>query len=330
MPDASPQSPLVLVLAGGPDAEREVSLLSSAAIAEGLRASGRYRVNYQVIGRLTAAELRGLEGDVVWPALHGQWGEGGPAQDLLEANGRAYVGCRPRAARLAMDKVASKFLAQAVGANCTTTAVLNPAEDGCPLAFPVVLKPIFEGSTIGLHVVKSAAEWPRARSAAIETGKPYMIEPFIKGTELTAGMVAAWGTPAQAGASKLEAESQKLEALPLIRITPAEGLYDYEAKYTREDTRYEVNPSLPAGVTEHIGQVTGRLAAAMDIRHLCRADFILDDQHKAWFLEVNTMPGFTSHSLVPKAARHAGLEMPELCAHLVDRALAERRSSSEE
>lgn len=323
---------MVLVLAGGPDAEREVSLLSSAAIAEGLRASGRYRVNYQVIGRLSAAELRAMEGDVVWPALHGQWGEGGPVQDLLEAEGRPYVGCRPRAARLAMDKVASKFLAQAVGANCATTAVLNPAEDGCPLAFPVVLKPIFEGSTIGLHIVKSAGEWARARSAAIATGKPYMIEPFIKGIELTAGMIAAQGVRGEAGSLKLEAGGQTLEALPLIRITPAEGLYDYEAKYTREDTRYEVNPSLPAGagVVEHIRQVTGRLAAAMDIRHLCRADFILDDQHKAWFLEVNTMPGFTSHSLVPKAARHAGLQMPELCAHLVDRALAERRLSPEE
>lgn len=324
--------PTVLVLAGGPDAERDVSLLSAAAIAEGLRASGRFRVNHQVIGRATGAEIRAMEGDVIWPALHGKWGEGGPAQDLLEADGRPYVGCRPRAARLAMDKVASKFIAQAAGARCATTAVMDPKDDGCPLPFPVVLKPIFEGSTIGLFIVKSAAQWPAARSAAAASGKPYMIEPYIKGIELTAGMIdrgeQEGGTGrGQAGDGKRVAHAARLSSLPLIRITPAEGLYDYEAKYTREDTRYEVNPALPPEVTHQIGEVTGRLAQAMGVRHLCRADFILDDQGMAWFLEVNTMPGFTSHSLVPMAARAAGLEMPTLCALLVERALAEGGSS---
>lgn len=305
--------PTLLILAGGPDAEREVSLLSAAAITDALRASGRWVVHHQVIDRPTLADLRAMPGDVIWPALHGPWGEGGGIQDLLELDGRPYVGCRPHAARLAMDKVATKFFAQAAGARCAPTAVFNPRDEGCPLPFPIVLKPIFEGSTLGLHIVRNSAEWPAARDAAARSGKPYLIEPFIKGTEITAGMID-------------RGEGQgRLSTLPLIRITPADGLYDYEAKYTREDTRYEVDPPIDRSITQHIGEVTARITQSMGVRHLCRADYILDDEGTAWFLEVNTMPGFTSHSLVPKAARHVGIEMPELCAGLVERARSDHR-----
>ncbi|MDX2114924.1 MAG: D-alanine--D-alanine ligase [Planctomycetota bacterium] len=301
----------VLVLAGGPDAERPVSLMSGRAVAEALASSGRFTVNYVEIDRPTGKELSSLDGDVVWPVLHGPFGEGGPMQDLLEAGGRPYVGCGPRAARLAMDKVASKSVAMQAGLNVHPTCVLKAGDEGLPLPLPVVVKPVFEGSTIGLFICRSEEEWRRAHAEAARSGKAYMVEPYVPGKELTLGVLDR-GTPG-GGAN--------MRALPWIHIAPADGLYDYEAKYTREDTVYRIDPELPQVVREQTARQVEVLARLMGIRHLCRADFILDDEDRAWFLEVNTMPGFTGHSLVPKAAGAMGLDMPSLCAHIVDRAL---------
>ena len=212
----------VLVLAGGPDAEREVSLTSARAIADALTASGRYQVKHQVIARATLAELRAMPGDVIWPALHGRWGEGGPLQDLLVALGRPFVGCGPSAARLAMDKVASKTYALQAGLDTRPMCILDPADPVRPLPLPLVAKPIFEGSTVGLHVCRTEEQWTKAHAAAGASRMPYMIEPFIKGRELTLGLIDKGAGPAAAGRSTLR-------ALPLIEIIPADGLYDYEA-----------------------------------------------------------------------------------------------------
>lgn len=306
----------VLVLAGGPDSEREVSLTSARAVATALEASGRFNVNHQVIDRLGSAELRSLSGDIVWPVLHGPFGEGGPMQDLLEQDGRPYVGCGPAAARLAMDKVASKSFAARAGLDVKPTAILNPRETGRPFPLPVVVKPIFEGSTIGLFICRTEAQWQHAYEATKASGRPSMVEPYVKGRELTLGMIAE-----RPGAATFR-------ALPLIEIVPAEGLYDYEAKYTRDDTKYLMNPELGEPLRNRLIEGMRTLSREMNLRHLCRADFILDDESRAWFLEVNTMPGFTGHSLVPMAAASVGLEMPSLCAHLVECALESAGESS--
>lgn len=305
----------VLVLGGGPDAEREVSLRSSRAVSAATEQSGRFAVRYEVIGRPTLADLRRLPGDVIFPVLHGRWGEGGPLQELLAQDGRPFVGCGAPAARLAMDKVATKSLALAIGCPATATAILDPRDEGLPLPLPFVVKPVHEGSTVGLFVCRTPDEWRAAHRSSAESGKACMIEPYIKGRELTVGVVDR-------------------AALPIIEITPADGLYDYEAKYNRDDTRYDVNPRLPAGVGERIVADTLKLAAAMGVRHLCRVDFMLDAQGRPWLLEVNTMPGFTDHSLVPMAARATppggpGLEMPALCARLVELALRDAQGGAE-
>lgn len=295
----------VLVLGGGPDAEREVSLKSSRAVAEALKRAGSFAVNYQVVNTPTRDELRGMSGDVVFPVLHGRWGEGGPLQDLLAADGRPFVGAGPMGARLAMDKVATKSLAMSIGVPATPTAALDPRDTGCPLPLPVVVKPVHEGSTVGLYVCRTEGEWLAAHEASARSGKPCMIEPFIPGREITVGLVD--GRP-----------------LPIIEITPAEGLYDYEAKYTRNDTRYALHPALPPGVAERVTADTVRLAQAIGARHIARADYIVDPAGRPWLLEINTMPGFTDHSLVPMAARAApgpGMEMPALCTMLVEAAL---------
>ncbi|MEX2218691.1 MAG: D-alanine--D-alanine ligase [Phycisphaerales bacterium] len=299
----------VLVLGGGPDAEREVSLNSAGAIAEALRAGGKFGVEHRVIDRIGEGELRALPGDVVFPALHGPFGEGGPLQDLLEAGARPYVGCGPGIARLAMDKMATKMAAACAAIPTPESCVINVKDDVLPIAPPAVVKPVHDGSSVGLHIIRCEGCWKGARAAVREDvaahpggGRVYMAERFIAGRELTVGLLDG-------------------EPLPIVQIIPAEGPYDYEAKYTRDDTRYVVNPDLPAGVGERVRRDAVTLARALGVRHLARVDFILDGRGRHWLLEINTMPGFTSHSLVPMAARSIGLEMPDLCQRLVELAL---------
>lgn len=305
----------VLVLGGGPDPERPVSLDSSAAVAQALNLLPGYRAELRVIDRLDARELASLPGDVVFPVLHGQWGEGGPLQDLLEASGRPYVGCRPRAARIAMDKVLSKIAAIKTGVPAPRAGMLNPADPVCPLDFPCVVKPVHEGSTIGVHLVFDEAQWQAARRAALDDlasnpGRIYMVERYIPGREVTLGVLAP-NTPS-------------CVILPLVEIKPASGFYDYQAKYSRDDTVYEVAPHLPPGVEMEVRTYAQRLVVALGIRHLCRIDFRIDAIGAPWLLELNTMPGFTSHSLLPKAAAHVGIDFPSLCARLVDLAWNDR------
>ncbi len=298
----------VLVLGGGPDAEREVSLMSSRGVAEALTKLPRFNVRYEVIGRIGTKELASLPGEVVFPVLHGSFGEGGPMQDLLEAGGRVYVGSGPAASRLAMDKMGTKLAAAAVGVPTCAACVLNTADAACPFPMPVVLKPVHEGSSVGVHICKDAGAWTKAREAAIadmakHPGRAYMVEKAVLGgRELTVGLLDG-------------------AALAPIEIKPATEFYDYEAKYLRDDTQYMVDPSLPEGVKDRIRGWAEQLGKAMGLRHMSRVDFLLGADGRPWMLEVNTIPGFTSHSLLPKAAAHAGQSFERLCERLVEMAL---------
>jgi D-alanine-D-alanine ligase len=303
--------PSVLVLGGGPDAERQVSLNSAAGVASGLREAG-HTVHAATIGAATLDELAALPGEVIFPVLHGAWGEGGALQDLLGALGRPFVGCRAPAARAAMDKVTTKLAAAGVGVRTAPGAILNRTDRSCPLPLPVVVKPVHEGSSVGLMMCHGEQDWDRAheRVRSGEFGdRVFLVESMIRGRELTVGLLGG-------GASGLE-------ALPIIEIGAASGVYDYEAKYTRGDTRYRVGPELPAGVAEEVSGSALRVARAIGVRHLCRVDFLLDGSGRAWMLEVNTMPGFTATSLLPKAAAHAGVPIAALVSRLVVMAKAE-------
>ncbi|HYD00362.1 MAG TPA: D-alanine--D-alanine ligase [Phycisphaerales bacterium] len=304
----------VLVLGGGPDAEREVSIKSATGIAEALKAHGGYEVSLEIIDTLTAAQLGAAEADVIFPYLHGPYGEGGPLQDLLEEDGRPYVGSGPRASRWAMDKVATKAVAVSLGIETPEFWVLNDKDPVCPSPLPVIIKPVHEGSTIGLHVCTTHADYTVAVAAiARERSKglvrSYMIEPKVGGQ-------AAIGS--RGGARELTVGLIDGETLPIIEIKPHDGLYDYQAKYARDDTQYILEPKIPDHVARKVTKATKRIAKALGIRHIARADFLLDKGGTPWFLEINTTPGFTDHSLVPKAAAHAGVSMPDLCARLVE------------
>ncbi len=292
----------VLILAGGPDPEHDVSMMSAGAIAEALRGDDRFEVSSVEIGRIAPDDLAGMPGDVIWPALHGRYGEGGPLQRVLEADGRPFVGSGARASRRAIDKLLTRDIARTLGLAVQPAGLFDAEDDHCPIDLPVVVKPVFEGSTIGLYVCHNDAEWSNACQASRIAGRPTMVEGFVAGRELTVGL--------------LEQEGE-LRALPIIEIAPTSGLYDYDAKYLRDDTAYVTNPELPEGVARRIADESAGIARALGIRHLARADFILDGEGRAWFLEINTMPGFTSHSLVPMAAQAVGIDMQQLCAQLV-------------
>jgi D-alanine-D-alanine ligase len=297
----------VLVLGGGPDGEREVSIKSSTAIAGALRAGSAYDVELKIIQKITAEELRSVSADVIFPYLHGPWGEGGPLQDILEADGRPFVGCGSQASRIAMDKVSTKMIALKLGLMTPPSFVLTTRDAKPPFKPPVIVKPIHEGSTLGLRVVNSREDYERVVKeieAEYARGdvKAYMVEPRVAGRELTVGVIDT-------------------EALPIIEIKPKNGLYDYEAKYNRNDTQYIVNPELPAGLGAKLQDVSVKLMRAVQGRHIARVDYMLDEKGLPWLLEINTTPGFTDHSLVPKAAAAKGVGMTELCERLVGLAL---------
>lgn len=293
--------PSILVLMGGPDAERPVSILSGTSVAEALRASNRFEVIERTIDHPSADELARLPGDVVFPVLHGHWGEGGPLQELLEAIRRPYVGCDPGASALAMDKMRTKQLAAARGILTPQAAEIGP-HDPCPIAPPLVIKPVDDGSSVDIRICHTDAEVSAAREHLHPRRARLMVESYIAGRELTVGLLRG-------------------EPLPIIDILPTVAFYDYDAKYDRDDTRYILHPDLPPGAAEQMTTASRRIWHELGCRDLARTDFRLDADGRAWFLEINTMPGFTSHSLVPMAARAIGLEMPALCASLAEDAL---------
>lgn len=301
----------VLVLGGGPDAEREVSINSATAIASALKADATFEPELKIIDRLTPDQLRAMKADVIFPYLHGPYGEGGPLQDVLEADGRPFVGSGALASRLAMDKVATKQAALMLRVATPPMFMLNPADTKAPFNYPVVIKPVHEGSTVGLHIVTDQPAWERAittiRAEATKgVVRTYMVEPKVGGTswarELTVGVLD--NSP-----------------LPIVEIKPKGGLYDYEAKYVSNDTKYVVDPELPPGIADAIKRDAVNLCRALQCRHIARVDFMLGADNRVWMLEVNTTPGMTDHSLVPKAALKLGMTMPALCRRLVELAL---------
>ena len=296
----------VLVLKGGPDAEREVSLMSGAAVASALRERDDVQVVEHVIDAPSAAELRGLVtasgAAVVFPCLHGPYGEGGPLQAALEAIGVPFVGSSAPASALAMDKLLTKQAAATRDVRTPQAERLGP-ETPCTIEPPLVLKPIDDGSSVDLVICRTQAEVADARALLHARRHALMAESFVTGREVTVGIVGE--TP-----------------LPVVEIVPAVAFYDYDAKYLRDDTQYVVAPPLPRDVTARLQRDAMTTFRAVGARHLARVDFILADDGP-WLLELNTMPGFTSHSLLPMAALHTGRSMSDLCAELVALATAD-------
>ncbi|QNN22213.1 D-alanine--D-alanine ligase [Planctomycetales bacterium ZRK34] len=289
----------VLVLGGGPDRERPVSLKSAAAVAAALRRAGHEVIEADISP--DRPETLDTPCDVVFPVLHGRFGEGGPLQRMMDTRKLKYVGARSRAAAAAMDKYISKQKAEAAGVPTAAYQLLGP-NTPITLDAPMVIKALTEGSSFGMAICPTMDEAVKARAQMLANFSFQMAERFIKGREITVGIV-------------------ERDVLPAIQIVPAVEYYDYEAKYNRNDTRYEFDIDLPAETMNQIRADALKVYDAIGCRHLGRVDFIIDETGRHWFLEINTMPGFTDHSLLPMAANKAGMDMAALCDRLIRLAL---------
>jgi D-alanine-D-alanine ligase len=293
---------LVTVLMGGPDAEREISIQSGTAVANALEQSQKYEVRKVVLDTPSAKDIENIQADVIFPVLHGPFGEGGPLQKLLEDAGKIFVGANSQSSSIAMDKIATKQIAVELDIKTPEWCVISE-EVPCTIEPPLVLKPINDGSSYDVALCFTKKEFEVALERLLQNRTHVLAEKYVEGRELTVGIIG-----------------KKL--LPIIEIIPPKDIktYDYEAKYEREDTRFIVAPELPKNTCDKSATT---LYNHMGIRDIARVDFILNESG-AWLLEINTMPGFTNHSLIPMAARNIGVEMPELCSSLVEFASSRR------
>ena len=292
----------VAVLMGGRSAEREISLLSGNAVLAALRRQGvdahAFDPAEQPLENLLKQGFR-----CAHIALHGRFGEDGTVQGALELMGIPYTGSGVMASALALDKWRTKLIWQAVGIPTPRYALLDATSDfnatARDLGLPLIVKPVREGSTIGLSKVTAAADLAAAYRRAARHDALVLVEEFIAGQELTVSILGE-------------------RALPLVRIQPAVELYDYQAKYFSDDTKYFCPSGLAADLEKTIQEQALKAYRVVGCQGWGRVDVMLDKRDRPYFLEVNTSPGMTGHSLVPMAAKQAGISFDELCLRILE------------
>ncbi|MGQ0551959.1 MAG: D-alanine--D-alanine ligase family protein [Planctomycetota bacterium] len=321
----------LVVLGGGPSSEHEVSLQSAGEMLSQLRAGGHavraihidrdnrwcFGDQNQNFAQLAApdgpgasherlsleAALQRLRSEraLVVVGLHGRFGEDGQLQRLLEEQDLRFTGSGSQASAIGMDKQLSKLGASKVGARCASHELVESGKPSVQrllktVGLPCVVKPAAGGSSVGVSRVREEAELAPAilRARAEDPAGRVLVESWIEGTEVTCAVLRYQG---------------QVRTLPLVAIRPASGhFYDYQAKYLADDTQLECPAKLPEATCLEIETVSAALFAALELRGVARVDFIVaTENHAPIFLEVNTLPGFTSHSLVPRAALTAGL-----------------------
>lgn len=294
---------------GGTSNEREVSLASGGNVADALESLGCCEVLRVVLDNDDLSSFPdGV--DACYVALHGGWGENGGVQAALDARGIPYTGPGAAASRLAIDKIKTKCVLDAAGVPTAPWQVVDDPSAPCPLSFPCVVKPPMDGSSVGISRVDSAKQWSDALECALNTdagyrrreglaGKPRaLLEAYIPGREMTVGVLGG-------------------DTLPVVEICAPGGWYGYNEKYNSNETRYLFPdaPFLPE--MQHIAQ---QAFDACGCRGVTRVDFRISPEGAIYVLELNTSPGMTSHSLVPKAAARAGMDFPALCARILEMA----------
>ena len=291
----------VAVLMGGPSAERDVSLKSGAAVLAALKRGG---VEAQGIDpdEDVLRVLRDGAFDRAFIALHGRWGEDGVIQGALETIGMPYTGSGVLGSALGMDKLRCKYLWSGAGIPVPEYVLLERGMSFDAvvqrLGLPIFVKPVREGSSLGITKVTRAADLSAAFEGAAQYDDQVLAERAIVGPEVTCGILGD-------------------EVLPLVRIETTTEFYDYEAKYIRDDTRYHCPSGLPADIERRIQDLAGRAFQQIDCYGWGRVDFMVNDAGDAFVLEANTVPGMTDHSLVPKAAQQAGIGFDELVLRIL-------------
>jgi D-alanine-D-alanine ligase len=298
----------VAVLFGGDSSEREISLLSGNAVLEALRRRGVDAHAFDPRDQ-RLDELRAKHYARVWIALHGPGGEDGTLQGALDYLGVPYTGSGVMGSAIGMDKLRTKRLALSVGVASADFVVLRGAEDFEHalerLKLPLIVKPATQGSSVGMTKVERGADLPAAYAAAARLESLVFAEAWISGPEYTVAILQE-------------------KALPSIRIETPRVFYDYEAKYFRDDTRYFCPSGLSASAEAHLASLSLAAFEAAGASGWGRADFMMDAAGRALLLEINTIPGMTSHSLVPMAARAIGVDFDELVWRVLETSFTRR------
>lgn len=303
----------VAVMMGGSSSEREISLKSGAAVLDALRSMQVDALAWDPAERaITELPASGI--DRVWIALHGSGGEDGSLQGALEWLDMPYTGSGVMASALAMDKLRSKRLFMACGIPTPEFAVARDAVDAGEaartLGYPLVVKPVNEGSSVGMSRVDDEGGLDAAISLALRYGEMAIIERCITGDELTVAVLQG-------------------EALPSIRIETPRVFYDYRAKYESDSTSYHC-PGMRSETAEAmLDELAVQAFDALGCSGWGRADFMVDASGQPWLLEVNTVPGMTSHSLVPMAAATRGIDFSELCWRILETSMSSHHDSRE-
>ena len=302
----------VIVLRGGISAEREISLQSGAAVAEALRVAGHNvwesDISPDNLSGIDHIFPNGKNRDVIFPALHGVFGEDGQLQSVLEDLDLPFVGSDSSTCEMAMNKFQAKCLFYGEKIPTPAWQVVHQRkfkESWEPLAHiesggPWMVKPLCEGSSVGCKKCLSMIDVRKHLTDMLPKYGTMMIESFVEGFELTVGIIAR-------------------KALPVIWIKPASGTYDYEAKYVRDDTEYFFDDiPLRPEILDQVKLLAEQTHRLIGCRHLSRVDIMVDAlTQMPYVLEINPMPGFTQHSLLPKAAQRAGVAISPLCDRLV-------------
>jgi len=299
----------VAVLYGGGSSERDISLLTGNAVLAALKRRGVNAQGFDPAQR-ALADLAALKIERVWIALHGPGGEDGSVQGALEYLGVPYTGSGVLGSAIAMDKLRSKRLAQAAGVSTPEFVVLHAASDLDlalkRLGLPLIVKPASQGSSVGMARVERAEDLPQAWKDARRIESAVFAERWISGGEYTVAILHG-------------------AALPSIRIETPRSFYDYEAKYFRDDTRYFCPSGLAPPAEQQLATLALASYEACAVEGWGRVDFMMDAAGKPLLLEINTIPGMTDHSLVPMAARAAGIDFDELVWRVLETSLTRTR-----
>ncbi len=300
----------IVVMLGGPSAEREVSLRSGQAVAEALRQSD---YNISTVDPVSPDWELPSSTDVVFLALHGTYGEDGTVQQRLEELGIPYTGCDSVASRVAFNKVATKR--RLIESDLPTPCFDVFRSKGCPLPTgwvpPVILKPVSQGSSVGLELVEQAEEWGEALARVLELDNEALLEERVVGSEVTVGVL-------------------KDQTLPTVEVVPKNRRYDYYSKYTSGASEYFCPARFSQELLERAQAIARRAFEAVGGRDFARIDMIVAEDGSPYVLEVNTLPGMTETSLLPKAAAAAGIDFPALCRQMVEMAWNRRAKGAEQ
>jgi D-alanine-D-alanine ligase len=296
------------IIFGGNSPEHEVSVNSATEVFKNidleLFTPRKFFINKKGEFEFSLDDLKKM--DAVFIAMHGEGGEDGSMQGFLQTLGIKFTGPSIYSSAIGMDKYLCRQIWAENGLPVVLQRIIDKVGDLKSEAFPYILKPRASGSSVGVTIVKSSLDLKKAFEDIVSQGQNVLWEKYIKGKELTVGVLNRAGD---------------IEALPIVHIIPATEFYDYEAKYIREDTQYIIPAKLSADLTNEIQKIAVKAAKALQINTFSRIDFLLDENDNPYILEINTIPGMTSHSLLPKAAQAVGISYKELLTIILNRIL---------